>query len=136
MEQRLPARGTALGIAAALTFALVVGLLVIGAGRGQAAGTPAKRTCSTAGLRFTVQRRGATLSDGVANLRAQGVTCTTARSVASRVAQGILHEVKVPSRIAGLKVTVKEPCAGCTPVSQVSAKSSEGSVTFTVRGGV
>lgn len=116
-------------------LSLVVCLLVIGAGRGRAAATPAKRTCSTAGLRFTVQRGGATFSDGVANFRAQGVTCTTARSVASRVARDILHEVKVPSQIAGLKVTVKEPCSGCTPDSQVSAKSSEGSVTFIVRGG-
>jgi hypothetical protein len=52
------------------------------------------------------------------------------------VARDILHEAKVPSQIAGLKVTVEEPCAGCTPVTQVSAKSSEGSVTFAVRGGV
>jgi hypothetical protein len=65
-----------------LILSLIVGLLAIGAGRGQAAGAPAKRTCSTAGLRFTDQR------------------------------------------------------ASCTPDSQVSARSSEGSVTFTVRGGV
>jgi hypothetical protein len=136
MRHRQPARTTTFGIAAASGLALVVCLLVLGAGRGQAAGTAAKRTCSTAGLHFTVQRGGATFSDGVANLRAQGVTCTTARSVASRVARDILQEVKVPSQIAGLKVTVKEPCAGCTPDTQVSAKSSEGSVTFTVRGGV
>jgi hypothetical protein len=136
MQHRLPARSTTFGIAAGSALALVVGLLVIGAGRGQAAGAPAMRTCSTAQLHFTVQRGGATFSDGVANLRAQGVTCTTARSVASRVARDVLHEVTLPSQIAGLKVTVKEPCAGCTPVTQVSAKSSEGSVTFTVRGGV
>jgi hypothetical protein len=134
MENRLPARSTALGIAAALTVALVLCLL-IGAGRGQAAGTATKRTCSTAGLRFSDQSGGATFSVAVAGLRAQTVSCATARSVASKVARDILHEVKVPARIAGLKVTVKEPCAGCTPDTQVSARSAAASVTFTVRGG-
>jgi hypothetical protein len=136
MQERLSGRTFASGLAAALTLSLILCLLVIGAGRGQAAGAPAKRTCSTAGLRFTDQRGGATSSDAVANLRAQGVTCTTARSIASRVARGILHETKVPTQIGGLKVTIKEPCAGCTPDTQVSARSAEGSVTFTVRGGV
>jgi hypothetical protein len=136
MQDRLCGRNFGSGVAVALTLSLILCLLVIGAGRGEAAGTSTKRTCSTAGLRFTVERGGATLSVGVANLRAQGVTCTTARSVASRVARDILHETKVPTQIAGLKVTVKEPCAGCTPDTQVGAKSNQGAVTFTVRGGV
>jgi hypothetical protein len=136
MQERLSARSTTFGVAAALTVAIILCLLGIGAGRGQAAGAPAKRTCLTAGLSFTVQRGGATFSDGVSNLRAQVVTCKTARSLASQVARDILHETKVPSQIGGLKVTVKEPCAGCTPTTSVVARSGEKAVTFTVRGGV
>lgn len=133
MQDRLTARTFSFGI---LALALLLCLLIIGVGRGEAAGAPTKRTCPTANLRFTVQRDGATFSDGVSNLRAQVVTCATARSVASQVARDILHEVKVPSQISGLNVTVKEPCAGCTPTTSVVAKSGEEVVTFTVRGGV
>ncbi|HEY5332323.1 MAG TPA: hypothetical protein VIJ21_02165 [Solirubrobacterales bacterium] len=136
MEHRLPARSTGFGVAATLMLSLILCLLLIDAGRGEAAGAPAKRNCSTAGLVFTVQRGGATFSDGVSSLRAQVVTCQTARSLASQVARDILRETKVPSQIAGLKVTLKEPCAGCTPTTSVVAKSGERAVIFTVRGGV
>jgi hypothetical protein len=135
MQHRLTARTLSFGIAAA-ALALVLFLLTVGAGRGEAAGSPAKRTCSAAGLRFAVQRGGATFSVGVSDLRAQVVTCKAARSLASQVARDILHELEVPSQIAGLKVTVKEPCPGCTPTTSVLAKSGERTVTFTVRGGV
>ena len=133
MQDRLAARTFSFGIVA---LALLLCLLVIGVGRGEAAGSPAKRTCSTAGLTFTVKRGGATFSTGVSNLRAEVVTCKKARSLASQVARDILHEIKVPSQISGLKVTVKEPCAGCTPTTSVVAKAGAKAVTFTVRGGV
>lgn len=135
MERRLPTRTFGLGVAAVVALALLLWVAAIGAARGEAAGT-AKKACSTAGLTFTVKRGGATFSTGVSNLEAEVVTCKTARSLASQVARDILHETTVPSRIAGLKVTVKEPCAGCTPTTSVSARSGEKAVTFLVRGGV
>jgi hypothetical protein len=93
------------------------------------------RTCSTAGLRFTAKQGGTTFSVAVAKLKATVAPCPKARSLAGKVAKDILHETKVPATIAGLKVTVKEPCTGCTPNTQVTARSGQELVTFTVKGG-
>ncbi len=89
MQDRTSARTQTFGIAAALMPSLVLCLLVIGAGRVEAAGTPAKRTCSTAGLRFSDRRAGVTFSVAEADLRAQAIGCTAARSVAFTVRGGV-----------------------------------------------
>jgi hypothetical protein len=125
MMNRLRAVTLVLGIAAALTLALL----------GNATAQPAIKNCSTAGLRYSQKQGGVTLGVAVANLKAKGTTCATARSIAAPVAKDILKETKVPATIAGFKVTVKEPCAGCTPDSQVTAKYGGELVTFTVKGG-
>jgi hypothetical protein len=93
------------------------------------------RTCSTAGLHFTEKQDGTTFSVAVANLKAKVATCAQARSLATTVAKDLLAETKVPARVAGFNVTVKAPCTGCTPDTQVTARSGQELITFTVKGG-
>lgn len=133
MPNRLRATMLVLGISAAL-MACFLSTAATGAAPLKAA-KPATRNCSTAGLRFTEKKDGATFSVAVANLKAKVAPCPKARSLATTVAKDILDETKVPATVAGFKVTVKEPCSGCTPVTQVSARSGQELVTFTVKGG-
>jgi len=132
MPNRPSARASILAAAAALLPAL----LGTAALAQPVAAAPATKACSTAGLHYTQKRGGATFSVGVANLRAKGVACLSARTLAATVAKDLLHEAKLPARIGGLPVTLKEPCAGCTPTTQVSAGSGKELVTFVVKGGV
>jgi putative NADH-flavin reductase len=81
------------------------------------------------------EREGVTLSVAVANLKAKEAKCVTARRLATVVAKDLLEETKVPARISGFNVTVKAPCTGCTPNTQVVARSGEELITFTVKGG-
>lgn len=123
-----------------LVLILLLAILALGAATGGAAEPlqgvqPLTRSCSVGGLRYVEKEHGATFSVAVANLKVKVVTCPKARSLAGTVAEDILHGTKVPARIGGLKVTVKEPCSGCTPDSQVSARSGQEVVTFTVKGG-
>jgi len=134
MPDRLRAGTLVFGVSAALLPALLLGPAAVGAAPRQAA-DPATRSCSVAGLRYSAKQEGVTYSVAVANLRAKVATCPQARSLAATVAKDILHEIKVPAKIGGLKVTIKEPCAGCTPDTKVSAKSGQEVVTFTVKGG-
>jgi hypothetical protein len=106
-------------------------LLVPATGGAAAAGHP----CSVKGLSYTQKNGGEIEGVAVAGLRAKSVSCAKARSIAGTVAKDILHETKVPATAAGMKVTVTEPCAGCTPDSRVVAKSAGKSVVFTVKGG-
>lgn len=133
MPNRLRATTLVLGISAALA-ACFLSTAATGAEPLKAA-SPATRTCSTAGLHFTKKQDGATFSVAVANLKAKVAPCPKARSLAATVAKDILRETKVPATIAGFKVTVKEPCTGCTPDTQVTAKSGQELITFTVKGG-
>jgi hypothetical protein len=136
MTDRLRAGTSTLRISAALLFALVPCLVVAEASPVAAAARPAAgQPCSTSGLQFSEEHGGATYSDEVTALRARIASCTTARSVATEVAQDLLQEVKVPRRIEGLKVTLKKPCTGCTPDTGVTARSGKKLVTFTVEGG-
>jgi hypothetical protein len=121
-------------VSAALLLSLLLGTAAIGA-QPLAAAKPATRSCSVTGLHYSEKQGGVTYGVAVANLKAKVVSCSAARSLAGTVAKDILRETKVPARIAGLKVTVKEPCAGCTPDTQVTAKSGEELVTFTMKGG-
>jgi hypothetical protein len=135
MSNRLRAVTLVLGLSAVLLTAFF-GTAAIGAQKHQApraAGTT--KTCSTAGLRFASKSEGVTYSVAVANLKAKGAECSTARSLATVVAKDLLHETKVPARISGFEVTVKAPCAGCTPNTAVTAKSGQELVTFTIKGG-
>jgi hypothetical protein len=135
MTSRLRTGTSILGVSAGLVLCLLFCLAVTDAARGQAAAGPAVHNCSTTGLRFSEKQEGVTLGVAVANLRAKAVSCGDARSLASRVARDILGESKIPRRIAGLTLVLKKPCAGCTPDTQVSARSGERAITFTVRGG-
>jgi hypothetical protein len=122
-------------LVAVLAAALCLGVATGGAAQPVAAKATATRTCSVTGLRYTQKQEGVTLGVAVANLKAKEVACPKARALAATVAKDILHETNVPARIAGLKVTVKEPCTGCTPDYGVIAKSGPELVTFTVKGG-
>lgn len=122
-------------VSAALLLALA-GNAAIGSEPHSAARANTPKTCSTAGLHFTQKREGVTYSVAVANLKAKGAECGSARRLATVVAKDLLKETKVPARISGFDVTVKTPCAGCTPNTQVTAKSGSELVTFTVKGGV
>lgn len=133
MRDRLRVGTLAFGVSAALLTALLFGTAAVGAQ--QRAAKPATRSCSTAGLRYSEKSGGVTYGVAVVNLKAKVTPCPQARSLAATVAKDILHGTKVPARIAGMKVTAKEPCAGCTPDTQVSARSGEELVTFTVKGG-
>ncbi|MBN9623726.1 MAG: hypothetical protein J0H06_12370 [Actinobacteria bacterium] len=113
---------------------LLLGIAAIGAAPIEAA-KAATKNCSAAGLRFTEKQEGVTYSVAVANLKAKVTPCPKARTVARTVAKDILGGTEVPATVGGLKVTVKEPCVGCTPDSQVTAKAGQELVTFTVKGG-
>jgi hypothetical protein len=123
----------ACGVSSALLTALLFGTAAVGAQ--QPAAKAASRSCSTTGLRYSEKQGGVTYGVAVVNLKAKGTPCLQARSLATTVAKDVLHGTKVSARIAGMKVTAKEPCAGCTPDTQVSARSGEELVTFTVKGG-
>jgi hypothetical protein len=134
MSDRLRKGTLALAVAAALLSTAILGTAATGAQPLRTA-KAATKSCSTAGLRYSRKQGGATFSVAVANLKAKAESCSQARSLAATVAKDILRETKVPATIAGLKVEVKEPCAGCTPDTQISAKSGGKVVTFTVKGG-
>lgn len=130
MSNRLRAVTSVFAVSAALALLGVAAIIAP-----LAAAKPAIRPCSTAGLRYVQKQEGVTYSVAVANLKAKGPTCATARSLAGTVAKDILGETKVPARIAGFNVTVKSPCSGCTPNTTVTAKSGPELITFTVKGG-
>lgn len=135
MPDRAPTTKLLLVLAAVLSMALPVDTIASAAQ--PAGGTKTStRNCSVTGLHYSAKQGGVTLGVAVANLKARSVTCPAARSLAGTVARDLLHETKVPARIAGLAVTVKEPCAGCAPDTQVRAASGQELVTFTVKGGV
>jgi hypothetical protein len=118
-------------------ISVVLGSALLGTGAAGAESLEAMtKSCSVAGLHYSEKQEGVTYGVSVANLKAKVATCPQARSLAATVAKDILHETKVPTHIAGLKVTVKEPCASCTPNTQVIANSGQKRITFTVRGGV
>lgn len=135
MSGRLRAVTLVLVISAALLSALLGGAAIGAQPQGAARFAPGPKTCSTAGLRFSQKSEGVTYSVAVANLKAKGAGCSTARSLATVVAKDLLKETKVPARISGFDVAVKAPCAGCTPNTAVTAKSGQKLVTFTVKGG-
>jgi hypothetical protein len=129
MSDRFRAVTLVLGVSAVLLSALFL------AAGGSAAAKPATKHCSVAGLHYTDETEGTTFSVAVANLRAKVTSCGQARGIAGTVAEDMLQEIEIPARIKGLKITVKEPCTGCTPNTLVTAKSGAKLVTFTVKGG-
>jgi hypothetical protein len=133
MPNRLGAAKLVLGVAAALLPAILLGTAAVGAE--PLAAAELATTCSVAGLHYSENQAKVNYAVAVANLKATVTTCAEARSLAGTVARDILAGAKIPARIAGLKVTVKEPCAGCTPDTRVSARSGQELVTFTVKGG-
>ena len=95
----------------------------------------AAKACSAKGLSYQYSNGTAHFADFVSNLKATGVSCTRARKVAGAVAKDILHNNSVPAHIDGLSVHVKKPCAGCSPVWNVTGSSRSGHISFNVNGG-
>lgn len=102
---------------------------------GSASPSPSIKHCSTSGLTFEWTHGSATYSVKVELLRANGVTCATARNVARHVAYDSLHNERAPARIDGLATKVDKPCAGCSPITTVTARSAHKMVTFQLAGG-
>lgn len=94
-----------------------------------------QKACSTKGLSFSYKSGGATFGDKVSNLKATGVSCATARDLATTAANKLLHNKPVPTMTDGFTVHVKSPCSGCTPVWHVTATNSTSKTTFKVLGG-
>jgi hypothetical protein len=133
MPDRLRAGTLVFGVVAALLPALLLGTAAVDAAPMTA--KPTTRTCSVTGLGFHERQSGVTYGVAVVGLRAKVATCAKARSLATTVAKDILSGTKVPARVAGMSVKTKEPCAGCTPNTQVIATAGNERVTFTVMGG-
>lgn len=91
--------------------------------------------CSAKGLSYQYSQGTAHFADFVSKLNATGVSCATARKVAGTAAKDNLHTDKIPARIDGFKMHVKNPCAGCSPVWNVTGSSSSGHLSFKVNGG-
>lgn len=91
--------------------------------------------CSAKGLTYQYSKGTAHYAAFVSNLKATGVSCTTARKVAGTAAKDNLHTGKIPAHIDGFSMHVKKPCAGCSPVWNVTGSSSSGHISFKVNGG-
>ena len=100
-----------------------------------AAAATHSKPCSSKGLRYSYKSGGVTYSTKVTGLRANGVTCRTARQVAGVVAGKLLRSNKVLHKIRGLTVHLSNPCSGCAPNWQVRATRGGARVTFRVLGG-
>ena len=106
-------------------------LAAVGALGPAAVGASASTSCSTTGL--AVPASGHT-GYRVVELRAQGVRCTKARSVARQVAEDLSHNRSVSlAGISGIGISSMS-CAGCTPSTQVSISYPDGQVTVSLRG--
>ena len=94
----------------------------------------APSACSTQGLRFSTPGRPPSGYRVVA-LRARGVPCTTARSVAGKVAQDLLRGRGISvSGAVGVGMT-EESCTGCGGTStSVSISYPHGTITVSLRG--
>jgi hypothetical protein len=110
----------------------ILAALVVQAAAAGAASTSAAAACSTHGLRFPAAKS-AKLS--VVSLRSQGVSCKSARKVASRVAEDLLHGRTVSvSGAIGFGMT-EESCSGCGgTTTSVSISYRHGKVTVSLRG--
>ena len=117
------------GIAAAVVALAAQGGTAAAATRASAAGA-----CSTHGLSFSSHGRPASGYNVVA-LRAQGLSCTTARTVASRVAQDLLQGRGISvSGAVGFGMT-EQSCTGCgAPTTSVSISYPHGTITVSLRG--
>ena len=102
---------------------------------GASAQAPSRKSCSAKGLHFSYKRAGVTFSVKVVRLKVTRVSCLRARTVATRVARRLLHNRKVPARVAGFSVHVTQPCPGCAPDTLVTAKKPKRNISFHVLGG-
>lgn len=91
--------------------------------------------CSTKGLSFSYRSANVTYGNKVSDLKATGASCATARDVATVTAKKLLHNKPIPSVIDRFTLHVTSPCAGCTPVWQVTARKGSSKATFKVLGG-
>jgi hypothetical protein len=121
---------------AVLVCATILGAtaVVASAQSGNQVARPAA-ACSAKGLSYQYSKGTAHFADFVSNLKATGVSCTTARKVAATAAKDILHDSKVAAHIGGLSMHAKKPCTGCSPVWSVTGSSSSGHISFKVNGG-
>ncbi len=110
-------------------------LVLTGAPATGVAASSAAAKCSTAGLRYSYASYGATFAVKVLSLNARGVKCTAARSLAAVVARDLLDKRTVPARIQGLAVSVKRPCASCTPRYSATATGPGKRIALVIMGG-
>jgi predicted secreted protein len=91
--------------------------------------------CSVKGLRAVKKRGSATLSVAVRTLLQTAGHCTRARQIAKVAARTILADHALPDRILGFKISARRPCAGCAPITPVTATHGTARVTFNLAGG-
>ena len=116
------------------TLAALAALAVLGGTAAAAARSSATGMCSTHGLRFQAHGKPAAGYSVVA-LRAHGVPCTKARSVATRVAQDLLHGNGISISGAVSFGMTEESCTGCGgTTTSVSIAYPHGQVTVSLRG--
>jgi hypothetical protein len=117
----------------------IVAALVAFAAQGGTAAAAARAStpgaCSTHGLTFSSHVRPASAYSVVA-LRAHGLPCATARTVASRVAQELLHGQGISvSGAVGFGMTEQSCTGGCgAPTTSVSISYPHGTITVSLRG--
>lgn len=117
-----------------LAGALLAATLAAPAGAGGA------KSCSTAGLRYTDERDGATFTARVEKLRATHVSCKVARDVAGRVVRLSVEGRTVPKTYRSFRISDTTKCRTCGPTSTYRAtRAASGGrrsvVTFTSAGG-
>jgi hypothetical protein len=114
-------------VAAGLPALLAMSLaLAASASSGHAAAS----TCSTRGLHVGA----GTSAFRVTRLRARGIACTKARSIARTVAADLLHNRAVSiSGSDGFSLD-QESCTGCAPTTQVAIAYPRGTITISLRG--
>jgi hypothetical protein len=107
------------GIALALLLALCVA--------GVSSGARAKGSCSIRGLGVA--------SVHVVGLSAEGVSCTSARTIAGKVAADLAHgrSISIPGSV-GFGMS-QQTCTGCKTTTSISVTYPHGKVTVSLTGG-
>ncbi|HEY4346044.1 MAG TPA: hypothetical protein VGM80_00515 [Gaiellaceae bacterium] len=99
----------------------------------QATAWAASGTCSTRGLQFPAAK---SAKVKVVSLRAEGLPCSTARTIATRVARDVLQGKGITvSGAVGFGIS-QESCTGCGgTTTSISISYPHGKITVSLRGG-
>jgi hypothetical protein len=107
----------------AMAGVVVAGVVLVSS----ALGTGNGAACSTKGLSVASVR--------VVQLRVQGVSCPSARRVAGRVAQELVHGRQISVSGSSSFSISQSTCTGCKAATSVSIGYPSGTVTISLRGG-